>query len=69
MDSHAVHYAITGMTCGHCVRAIERALAKVPGVVRASVDLARAEATVEGSQEDAAVLAAVHDEGYEARRV
>jgi copper chaperone len=62
-------YAIQGMTCQHCVRAVERALAKVPGVTRVvAVDLERAQATIEGSPAEAAVIAAVRDEGYEARR-
>ncbi len=63
-------YAITGMTCGHCVRAVTGALAKVPGVARVQeVDLERGEALVEGSPDEQAVLAAVREEGYEARRV
>ncbi len=62
-------YAIKGMTCQHCVRSVERALTKVPGVVRVvAVDLERAEARIEGSPEEGAVLAAIRDEGYEARR-
>jgi copper chaperone CopZ len=62
-------YAIVGMTCAHCVRAVERALMKTPGVERATVDLADAIATVEGAPAEAAVLAAVRTEGYEARRL
>ena len=27
-----VHFAITGMSCGHCVAAVSRALEQVPGV-------------------------------------
>jgi copper chaperone len=62
-------YAITGMTCGHCVRAVTGALSKVPGVDRvAEVSLERGEATIEGSPDEQAVLAAVREEGYEARR-
>jgi copper chaperone CopZ len=63
-------YAIKGMTCQHCVRAVEHALAKVPGVTRVvGVDLQQGRATLEGSPDEAAVVAAVRDEGYEARRV
>src|SRR5579871_2458452 len=32
--------AITGMTCASCVRRVERALSKVPGVTSATVNLA-----------------------------
>jgi copper chaperone len=62
-------YEIKGMTCQHCVRAVTSALGKVPGVkaVRA-VDLARGQAEIEGSPDEQAVIAAVREEGYEARR-
>ncbi len=63
-------YEIKGMTCDHCVRAVERALARVPGVRRVQgVDLASGRAEIEGSPDEAAVVAALHEEGYEARRV
>ena len=38
---------ITGMTCASCVRRVERALGKVPGVAGAQVNLATERATVE----------------------
>jgi Cu+-exporting ATPase len=38
---------ITGMTCAACVRRIERALGKVPGVAAATVNLATERATVQ----------------------
>ncbi|WP_437598510.1 CopZ family metallochaperone [Sorangium sp. So ce590] len=60
--------AIEGMTCGHCVQAVSKALAKVPGVTRVSeVSLERGEAVVEGSAAAEALLAAVREAGYEAR--
>ncbi|WP_437778142.1 CopZ family metallochaperone [Sorangium sp. So ce1097] len=59
---------IEGMTCGHCVQAVSKALAKVPGVARVSeVSLERAEAVVEGSATAEALVAAVREAGYEAR--
>lgn len=62
-------YEIKGMTCQHCVRAVEKALAKVPGVTRVkSVDLDHGRAEIEGTPDEQAVMAAVRDEGYEARR-
>ena len=59
---------IGGMTCASCALRVEKALAKVPGVTRASVNLATERARVES---DAAVdpetlAAAVHKAGYEA---
>jgi copper chaperone len=62
-------YEIKGMTCQHCVRAVTAALGKVPGVTAVrSVDLDRGQAEIEGSPDEQAVLAAIRDEGYEARR-
>ncbi len=62
-------YEIEGMTCDHCVRAVTRALAALPGVksVR-SVDLGQGLAVIEGSPDERAVIAAIREEGYEARR-
>ncbi|MBN8511271.1 MAG: copper ion binding protein, partial [Burkholderiales bacterium] len=41
-----VALAIDGMSCASCVGRVEKALAAVPGVVEASVNLATAQATV-----------------------
>jgi copper chaperone len=61
---------IEGMTCGHCVQAVSRALAKVAGVTRVGeVSLERGEAVVEGSATAESLVEAVREAGYEARRV
>ncbi|WP_323118956.1 heavy metal translocating P-type ATPase [Burkholderia alba] len=62
---------VEGMRCGSCTGRVEKALAQVPGVVAAKVDLAAKTATVEAAPEVAAaqlidVLAAA---GYRARHV
>ena len=38
---------VQGMTCGNCARSVERKLSATPGVTKATVDLAKASATVE----------------------
>lgn len=59
---------IEGMTCGHCVKAVEKALAAVPGVSAVKeVSLERAEAVLEGRPDPQAVVAAIEEEGYQAR--
>jgi copper chaperone len=58
---------VSGMTCEHCVMAVSRALAKLPGVDAADVSLEKAQAVVEGSADAQALIAAVKAEGYEAR--
>ncbi|WP_137127650.1 heavy metal translocating P-type ATPase [Roseomonas sp. HF4] len=58
---------IEGMTCASCVRRVERAIAAVPGVADASVNLAteRAEVRFDGAPDLAAVLGAVSGAGYD----
>lgn len=59
---------ITGMTCASCVRRVERALAKVPGVETASVNLAAetARVTFGAPVPVESLIAAVEKAGYEA---
>ncbi|HET9148444.1 MAG TPA: heavy metal-associated domain-containing protein, partial [Acetobacteraceae bacterium] len=40
--------AISGMTCASCAGRVEKALSRVPGVLRAEVNLATERATIEG---------------------
>jgi copper chaperone len=59
---------IEGMSCNHCVLSVREALESVPGVEKASVDLAAGTAVVEHndavSQEQ--LTTAVAEEGYRA---
>jgi copper chaperone len=58
---------IQGMTCGHCVMHVKRAIAEVPGVEGpVEVSLEKGEALVNGAPSVEAVIAAVHEEGYTA---
>ena len=64
--------AIEGMTCASCVARVEKALQKVPGVSRASVNLATERATIlapAGTVSTAALEDAVRGIGYEARAI
>lgn len=56
--------SITGMSCGHCVRAVTSALESVVGVESVAVDLERGRARVEGQADVDALIAAVVAEGY-----
>ena len=60
--------SIEGMACMHCVNHVQTALAAVPGVQEAKVDLESKSATVrtDGSVTDAALKAAVDGAGYQA---
>ena len=57
---------ITGMTCGHCVAAVTRALQAVPGVQTAEVSLERKQAVVRGTAPAACLVEVVQAQGYEA---
>jgi copper chaperone CopZ len=60
---------VTGMTCGHCQKRVETALAQVPGVFGAVVDLQAAIAEVDFDDDTATIeelAAAVAQAGYAA---
>ena len=62
-----VDLAVTGMTCASCVRLVERALEKVPGVAAVSVNLATERARVSYAGTDPAPLTdAIGRAGYTA---
>ncbi|WP_133646623.1 heavy metal translocating P-type ATPase [Paraburkholderia flava] len=66
--AHSAELAIGGMTCASCAMRVEKALAKVPGVAHASVNLATEKATVDLNDTVSldALVAAVTKAGYEA---
>ena len=60
-------YTIKGMTCGHCVSAVDAELRQLAGVTDVQVDLGAGTASVtsEGPLDDGAVRDAVDEAGYE----
>jgi copper chaperone len=63
----ATRYRVKGMTCDHCVRAVSDELGAVDGVLAVDVDLSSGDVTVTSDSplDDAAVVAAVEEAGYE----
>ena len=62
-----VHLTIEGMTCGHCVRAVEDALRRTPGVEVDAVAIGSAELRVDLAQLSVErVVEVIADEGYTA---
>lgn len=63
-------YTVTGMTCGHCEKAVRDEVEQISGVsdIEVSVETGRLSITSEAPLDDAAVLAAVDEAGYAAAR-
>jgi Cu+-exporting ATPase len=68
-DGAWTEFGIDGMSCASCVRRVEKAIAAVPGVRAASVNLATERASVALADPGVAdaVIAAISDAGYQAR--
>ena len=67
--AETIRFPVRGMTCGSCVNRIMRAVQKVPGVRKVSVDLRHETATVRREPalvSNAALAAAIAVAGYEA---
>lgn len=62
-------FTVTGMTCGHCEASVREKASAVAGVEQIEVDAVRGALVVIGdSVDDARVLAAVTEAGYQAQR-
>ncbi|KFC63483.1 heavy metal translocating P-type ATPase [Massilia sp. LC238] len=69
VPASTVELAVEGMTCASCVGRVERALAAVPGVAQATVNLATERATVRGVASVESLVAAIDKAGYASRPV
>jgi copper chaperone len=60
-------YTVVGMTCGHCVQAVQSEIGGIAGVASVDVDLDTGRVVVSSTEalDDAAVRAAVVEAGYE----
>jgi copper chaperone len=59
-------YAVTGMTCGHCVASVTEEISEIDGVTDVAVDLSTGAVTVTSTRpvSDADVRTAVEEAGY-----
>ena len=64
-----IDLTVSGMTCASCVRHVEKAILKVPGVSTASVNLATESARIvtESTVDPSLLIQSVVDAGYEAK--
>lgn len=63
-------YQVNGMTCGHCVHAVQQELSAIDGVTEVAVDLhpgaaSTVQVTSAAPLSDEAVAAAIDEAGYE----
>jgi copper chaperone len=67
MEKGHVELAVTGMTCGHCVAAVKKALAAVVGVEAVEVTLSPPRAVVDCDSSRTTLemlMKATEEEGY-----
>lgn len=63
-----MHIQIDGMTCGHCVASVKKALGALSGVALESVSVGSADVRYDPATiDEGAVLEALRDAGYPAR--
>jgi copper chaperone len=66
-NDRALAYLVEGMTCGHCKVAVTEEVSAVAGVSAVEVDLDTKLVRVHGTDlDDAAVVAAIDEAGYDA---
>jgi copper ion binding protein len=65
--SHQQTYQVTGMTCGHCVSAVEQEVGAIADVAGVHVDLSSGRVTVTSARplDHEEVSAAIDEAGYE----
>ena len=61
--------SIEGMTCGHCVARVEKALKALPGAEGVKVDLKKNQAELKAPLSDEAIRAAVVEAGYTVKAI
>lgn len=56
---------VAGMTCGGCVKSVERAVAAAAPGAKITVDLKSGEVAVDGVAAKQAIVTAIEDAGYD----
>jgi len=62
MDNQA--FQVDGMTCGHCVRAVQEAIQELDPQAQVAVDLDAGKIDVQSGQPRPALAQAIEDAGY-----
>ncbi|MEW5513464.1 cation transporter [Pseudomonas asiatica] len=58
-------FNVRGMTCGHCVKAVTRAVQEQDAAAKVEVDLAARQVRVQSELAQERILTAIRDEGYQ----
>lgn len=62
----SIELAVSGMSCGHCVKSITQAIVQLDAKAEVKVDLASARVKVTSSLSQDQVMSAIDDLGFEA---
>ena len=57
-------FQVSGMTCGHCERAVQNAIAEVDAQAQTSIDRASGKVVVQSEASREALSQAIQEEGY-----
>ena len=57
-------FQVSGMTCGHCERAVQYAIAEVDAQAQTSIDRASGKVVVQSEASREALSQAIQEEGY-----
>ena len=64
-----IEFQVNDMTCGHCVGAINKAIADVDAAAKVEIDLPTHRVRITGAEEQAELEAAIREAGYTPQRV
>ena len=64
-----IEFQVNDMTCGHCVGAINKAIADVDAAAKVEIDLPTHRVRITGTEEQAELEAAIREAGYTPQRV
>lgn len=57
-------FQVSGMTCGHCERAVQNAIAEVDAQAQTQIDRASGKVVVQSTAAREALAQAIQEEGY-----
>ena len=63
------HLTVTGMTCGHCEKAVTQAIQQVDNQAEIRIDRAAQQVDIQSTAERGTLVAAIIEEGYQVAAV